>query len=249
MKRTVIVHPDPQSLAAATASRLVTALLDAQSTHAPVHVVLTGGSIGIETLRHLASSPALPAVDWTNVHLWWGDERFLPAGHPDRNETQARAALIDHIDIPAANVHAMAGTDLTITSPEAAAAAYGEELARFRGNGAAVPDFDVLLLGMGPDGHIASLFPGHAALRAGGLAVAIHNAPKPPPTRISLTFASIYSAKQVWIVCAGEEKAQATSYALCGADVDTSPAGAVHGSQQTLWLIDAAAALGAPGLA
>lgn len=249
MKRAVIVHPDPDVLAAATAARLITAIVDAQSQHAPVHVVLTGGTVGIKTLAAVAASPAHRAIDWSVVHVWWGDERFLPTGDPDRNETQAREALLDHIDIPEHNVHPMPAPGTPgIETAEDAAAAYASELGSYKGNGAAVPDFDVLLLGMGPDGHVASLFPGHPALLAGGLVVAVHDSPKPPPVRVSLTFAAIYSARQVWVVCSGAEKAAATSLALSGAHVSESPAGSVHGSIRTLWLIDAAAAEGAPGL-
>ena len=91
--REVVVVPDADLLARSTASRLLLAVLDAQSLHSPVHVVLTGGTVGIKTLAAVADDPVRAAVDWSGVHLWWGDERFLPDGDPDRNETQAREAL------------------------------------------------------------------------------------------------------------------------------------------------------------
>src|SRR5437588_10734580 len=89
----VVTHRDATVLAQAVAARLVTALVDAQAASGSASVVLTGGGIGIATLRELADSPARDAVDWDALDVWWGDERFLPGGHPDRNDTQARAAL------------------------------------------------------------------------------------------------------------------------------------------------------------
>lgn len=240
-ERTVVVHPDAATLGRVTAARLLVHLVDAQSTRRPVHVVLTGGTVGIATLAEVAISPLRDAVDWTGVHVWWGDERFLPDGDPDRNETQARAALLDALPIPAPNVHAMPPADAA-ADPEASASTYAGELARFAAPGAdpAVPAFDVLLLGMGPDGHVASLFPGHAALPADGSTVGVHGSPKPPPQRVSLTFGAIRAAREVWVVAAGAEKADAVSRGLAG-DPDT-PAALVHGTERTLWLIDTAAA-------
>lgn len=253
--RTVVVHPDPAMLAEATAARLLLRLVDAQSVHRPVHAVLTGGSVGIASLAAVAASPLRHAVDWTGVHLWWGDERFLPAGHPDRNETQARAALIDHLPIPARNVHPMPAADAPgTTSPEDSAAAYCDELAAFaparEGDatdgddaGPAVPRFDVVLLGMGPDGHIASLFPGHPALDVlDRPAVAVHGSPKPPPERVSLTYSALEAAEEVWVVVAGTDKAAAAARAIGGDDLHRTPAAGALGRRRTLWLLDVAAA-------
>lgn len=248
--RTVTVHPDGALVAQATAARLLLRLIDAQSTHRPVHVALTGGTVGIKTLAEVATSPLRAAVDWSGVHLWWGDERFLPTGDPDRNETQARDALIDSLDIPTQNVHAMPapGTD-GIETPEQSAEAYAADLARFAGNGGtddagpAVPRFDIVLLGMGPDGHVASLFPGHEALDVTDRAVVgVHGSPKPPPLRVSLTFPAIEAAEEVWVIVAGAEKADAVARALAGEDRHLIPAAAALGRSRTLWLLDAAAA-------
>lgn len=266
MSRTVVVHPDAGTLAHATAARLLVHLIDAQSTHRPLHVALTGGTVGIRTLAEIAGSPLRDAVDWTGVHLWWGDERFLPTGDAERNETQARDALLDALDIPAANVHAMAGPD-TADSPEASAERYAAELARFAspatpsgpGSGAldpevprpapsddagpAVPAFDVVLLGMGPDGHVASLFPGHEALDfTDRTVVGVHGSPKPPPERVSLTFAALEAAQEIWLVVAGADKADAVARALAADDVHRTPAAGAVGRGRTLWLLDAAAA-------
>lgn len=245
--RTVVVHPDAAVLAQASAARLLLRLIDGQSTHRPLHVGLTGGTVGIRTLAEVAASPLRAAVDWTGVHLWWGDERFLPTGDPDRNETQAREALLDALEIPATNVHPMPAADSPEATPETAAAAYAEELARFATSdddaGPAVPRFDVLLFGMGPDGHVASLFPGHEALDVTDRAVVgVHGSPKPPPERISLTFPAIEAAEEIWVVAAGAEKAEAVARALAGEDLHQVPAAGAVGRARTLWLLDAAAA-------
>ena len=257
--RLVVVHPDAGVLAEAAAVRLLTRLLDTQSVRTPVHAVLTGGTVGIRTLAAVAASPLRDAVDWAGVHLWWGDERFLPDGDPDRNETQARSALVDALvasaGLPAANVHAVPALGAVvdgerIETPEQAAAAYAAELSRYAAgpeesspdDGPAVPRFDVLLLGMGPDGHVASLFPGHVGLAAAGATVGVHGSPKPPPLRVSLTFDAIRRAREVWVVAAGAEKAAQAAAALAGGPVAEVPAAGAYGTEHTLWLLDSAAA-------
>ena len=247
--RRVVVHPDAPSLVEATAVRLLTRLLDAQSIHSPVHLALTGGTVGIATLAAVASNPVRDAVDWSGVHVWWGDERFLPTGDPERNETMARGALLDALGeaLPAANVHPMPAPGSTpgIRTPEEAAEAYAVELARFAPEGSGVPTFDVLMLGMGPDGHVASLFPGHDELAVTGVStVGVHGSPKPPSERVSLTFDAINAAQQVWFVVSGAEKAAPVASALAGDAVDRTPAAGAHGRELTLWLLDAAAAPG-----
>ena len=237
--RDVVVHPDAGVLAEAVAARLLTSLIDLQSHRFPLHVVLTGGTLGIASLRAVATSPVRDAVDWSGVHLWWGDERFLPDGHADRNETQAREALIDALGdaLPAANVHPMPALSDDVPTPEMSATLYAQELAA-----AGSPAFDVLLLGMGPDGHVASLFPGHQALGAQyAPTVAVHGSPKPPPLRVSLTFEAIRAAREVWVVASGAEKADAVASALGGASVTVTPAAGALGTERTLWLVDVAA--------
>jgi len=247
--REVVVHPDAGLLAEAVAARLLTRLLDAQSDHSPVHLVLTGGTVGIKSLAAVAASPVRAAVDWSGVHLWWGDERFLPDGDADRNETQARDALITALGdaLPAENVHVMPALSDDVPTPEVSADLYAAELARYAPEGARVPAFDVLLLGMGPDGHIASLFPGHEGLKVTGRATTgVHDSPKPPPLRVSLTFEAIQSAREVWVVASGAEKADAVASALSGADVTTTPAAGALGTQRSLWLVDVTATSALP---
>ncbi|MFF4776128.1 6-phosphogluconolactonase [Microtetraspora fusca] len=240
----VIVHRDAEVLAQAVAARLITRLADTQAARGSAHLVLTGGTVGIATLAALAGSKARDAIDWRALDVWWGDERFLPAGNPERNETGARAALLDHVDLDPVRVHAMPAADSGLTAEEAAEvyAAELEKASRPEDHGL-VPSFDVLLLGMGPDSHVASLFPGQPALyEEERSVVAVHGSPKPPPTRLSLTLPAIKAAREVWIVAAGAEKAQAVHLALSGAGPIQVPAAGARGSRRTLFLLDRAAA-------
>lgn len=245
----VLVHRDADLLAQAVAARLVTRLVDVQSATGLASLVLTGGGVGTAVLAALAGSPARDAVDWHAVEIWWGDERFLPRGHPDRNETQARTALLDSVDLTPAHVHPMPASDGPDGGdPEAAAMRYAAELRAAtrpedHGN---VPSFDTLLLGIGPDGHVASLFPGMPALYEDRPVVAVRGAPKPPPIRITMTLPAIRTAKEVWLVAAGAEKAPAVRMALGGAGPVQVPAAGVLGRHRTLCLLDRAAAAQLP---
>jgi 6-phosphogluconolactonase len=241
----VLVHADASLLAKAVAARLVTRLVDAVAAAGRAHLVLTGGGIGTAVLAELAATPARDAVDWQSVDFWWGDERFVPAGHPDRNETGARAALLDTIDVDPARVHPMPGPDGPDgDDPEAAATRYAASLraaTRPEDHGP-VPAFDVLMLGIGPEGHVASLFPGMPAVYDSRPVVAVRGSPKPPPTRISLTFPSIQAAREVWILASGAQKSGAVALALSDAGPVQLPAAGAKGRQRTLFLLDAAAA-------
>ena len=242
---TVLVHRDPDELAAAVAARLLTRLVDLQSARGEASVVLTGGSIARRTLEAVRDSPARGAVDWPRLDVWWGDERFLPSGDPERNETLAQEALLDSVPVDSSRVHPMPPSDGPDgDDPEAAAARYAEELAAAARpeDHADAPSFDVCLLGVGPDGHIASLFPGMPALYEDRTAVAVRGSPKPPPTRITLTLPVIQHSREVWAVVAGEDKAKAVTMALSGAGPTQLPAAAASGRDRTLWLLDRAAA-------
>jgi 6-phosphogluconolactonase len=241
----VLVHRDAALLAPAVAARLVTRLVDVQAAKGHASLVLTGGGMGIATLASLADSPACDAIDWARLDIWWGDERFLPAGHADRNETQAREALLDRVPLDPARVHAMPASDGPLgDDPDAAAAAYAAELAAAARpeDHAPVPSFDVLLLGVGPDAHVASLFPELPAVHDERPVVGVQGSPKPPPTRISLTFPTILAAPEVWLLASGAEKAGAVHLALSGAGRVQVPGAGAVGRARTLWLLDAAAA-------
>ncbi|HEX5297411.1 MAG TPA: 6-phosphogluconolactonase [Streptosporangiaceae bacterium] len=256
----VVVYRDSTLLAQAVAARLVTGLTDAFAVRGGASVVLTGGGIGTKVLAELAAAPARDAIDWPHLDIWWGDERFVPAGDPDRNETGARAALLDHVGVDPARVHAMPGPDGPDgDDPEAAAARYASWLADAARAGAAsadtggsdghgpVPSFDVLMLGIGPEGHVASLFPGQPALGDSRPVVAVRDSPKPPPTRLSLTLPSLQAAREVWILASGGEKADAVALALTGEGPEGPvPAAGARGRQRTLFLVDSAAAAKVP---
>ena len=238
-KTLVVVSPDADTLAATVAARLAIKIIDAQADRGSASIVLTGGRIAAKVLASLKDLPAARAVDWAHVDLWWGDERFLPAGDPERNETQARAAVLDALPLDPARVHPMAASDGPDGDDASAAAArYARELVT---GGADLPPFDVLMLGVGEDGHVASLFPGHPVLNeTASTTTATFDSPKPPPTRITLTMPTIQSADEVWLVAAGPDKTKSVGAALNG---DKSlPAAHATGTGRTLWLLDAAAA-------
>ncbi len=241
---TVLVHQTPDELAEAVCARLITTLVDAQASGQVPHWVLTGGGIADRIHAAVAKSPARDGVDWSRVELWWGDERFLPAGDADRNETQAREALLDQLGLDPSHVHPMLPSDAVGGDPDRAAELYVDELAAAarpedHGN---VPTFDVTMLGMGPDGHIASLFPERPAVYDQRAAVAVRNSPKPPPTRVTLTLPTLGHSREIWFVVAGEDKAKAVHLALGGAGVVQVPAAGPRGLRRTMWLLDRAAA-------
>lgn len=240
----VVVHPDAESLAAGAAARLVTALIDAQSVRDLVHVALTGGGIGTAVMAAVLAEPAHEGLDLDRIHWWWSDERFVPAGDAQRNDTAARAAMLDALAPPDGTVHPMPALEDGL-SPEAAAARYAQELARYAEAGADAPLFDVMLLGLGPDAHVASLFPGHAAALADGPAVlAVHDAPKPPPTRLSFASRMLHQqARHVWLLASGQEKAKAAHTAVRSTKVvPAQPVSVVQGTEETLLLADVQAA-------
>jgi 6-phosphogluconolactonase len=246
----VLVHRDAGLLAQAVAARLVTRVVDAQAARGSASVVLTGGGVGIAVLAALAASPARDAVDWRALDVWYGDERFLPDGDPERNHTQARAALLDLVPVDPRRVHPMPASDGPDgDDPEAAAERYAGDLAAAAqpGDHGGMPRLDVLMLGVGPDGHVASLFPEQPAVyEATRTVVGVRGAPKPPPVRVSLTFPAIRTAAEVWLVAAGEPKAKALHLALSGAGAVQIPAAGARGVQRTLVLLDEAAASALP---
>ena len=246
----VVVHHDADVLAEAVAARLITRIADVQAARGGASVVLTGGGVGNASLKAIARSRARSAVDWSNLDVWWGDERFLPSGDAERNETQARAALLDQVPVRAERVHPMPASDTheVRADPEAAADLYRSALATSARpeHHSGVPAFDVLLLGVGPDAHVASLFPDQPALYETRPVVAVHGAPKPPPIRLTLTLPAIRTAEEVWLVAAGEEKAAAVRMALSGAGEVQVPAAGARGRHRTLWLLDRAAASALP---
>lgn len=225
MRPVVNRFKDAEGVASGAAEAIAKRVSELLTTQSTVNLVVTGGTVGILTLAKLRDVQ----VDWTGVQIWWGDERFVERGSDDRNELQARRALIDHINIPLENLHPFPASDEGLSLDEAAEA--------FRKVVAGV-NFDILLLGIGPDGHVASLFPGKNA--EGELVVAEHDSPKPPPQRLSLSYDAINSAREVWFTVAGADKQNAVATAF-GDNPQELPVGRVSGGERTLWFVDATA--------
>lgn len=235
-------YADAEHLTAAAGHRLVRTIAAAVEARGVAHVVLTGGGTGVKLLARVEDHAA--DVDWSKVHVYFGDERFVPADDDERNEKQAREALLDDLWIPDSHIHAIAASDGEFGDDiEAAAAGYAAVLAELAPDGEPTPRFDVHLLGMGGEGHVNSLFPDTAAVReTQRTVVAVTDSPKPPPRRVTLTLPAVTRSREVWFVVAGEEKADAVAAAVGGAaPVDVPAAGAV-GTDATVWLLDEAAA-------
>ncbi|QBJ98384.1 6-phosphogluconolactonase [Rhodococcus sp. ABRD24] len=234
-------YPDTDALVQAAATRFVDAVVAAQQSRGSASVVLTGGGTGIALLEHIRRNPG--AIDWAALDVFFGDERFLPGGDPERNEVQAHQALLDHVAVDPSRVHAVAASDGAYGSdPVTAAAAYAEVLA-VHGESTAGPLFDIHLLGMGGEGHVNSLFPHTDAVREEEqLAVAVTDSPKPPAVRVTLTLPALRSAREVWLIVSGEAKAKAVAAAVGGARPDEIPAAGAQGLERTVWLLDDTAA-------
>jgi 6-phosphogluconolactonase len=233
----VIIFPNPAALAEAAADRFVVLAGEAVAKNGRFACALSGGSTPTAMQRLLAAAPRRDQVDWARVHLFWGDERFVPPDHAERTLRQARETLLDHVPIPPDNIH----TIVTNGTPVAAAAQYEQTIRTFFDPNP--PRFDLIFLGMGDDGHTASLFPGHEILQE-RLVTAVTNAPKPPPTRITFTPRLINRAAQIIFLVTGSDKAETVTAVLNGPfDAARYPAQAIKPEQgQLTWLLDEAAA-------
>ncbi|WP_067436096.1 6-phosphogluconolactonase [Nocardioides jensenii] len=230
------VHDDADTLAEAVAEALIERLASIQASGRVPSVCLTGGTIAGLVHRKLASSLNGFDVDWDEVDFWWGDERYVDSHSDDRNARQARGDLLNHVDVDPERVHEMPALDSGLPLEEAAEA-YAAELHE-HGGGA----FDVVMLGLGPDGHIASLFPGSSQIDVDDrVAVAVTDSPKPPPERISLTFGALNRTHAVWFLVSGKEKADAVARSMGDLDLHAAPATGVTGQGEVLWWLDRAA--------
>ena len=233
----LVIRPDADAAAREVAARLRQVIPAGRAAGRPLEVGLTGGSMGTAAVAAWVEDHQRDPYDLDGVAIWWGDERFLPAGDPDRNDTQADDAGLTRLGLDPATVHRVLGPE---SSPdvESAAQDYAHQI-REHGRGG----FEVLMLGVGPDGHVASLFPGHPAqLTQDAITVGVHGSPKPPPERVSLTLEAMERVAQVWFVVAGADKAEAVRDALAGAGPSTSTAAQVTGQRATVWFLDEAAA-------
>lgn len=249
---TVQVRDSAQEVARAVAEAAAARLQEAVDRRQVGHLVLTGGSMGAATVTALADHSGGQQW-WGGVHLWWGDERFVAGGDPDRNDLQALEAGMDRLGVPEQQIHRVAtGTDAEALPR--AAADYATALAAASapaipgattdgGPGVPVPRFDVLLLGMGPDSHVASLFPGREELQVQDTAtVPVTASPKPPPLRVSLTVPALRAARVTYLVVTGADKAAGVAESLAATDDPQHPASWMRGTEETVWWLDAAAA-------
>jgi 6-phosphogluconolactonase len=242
MNSVVEKYSDTTELVAAAGDRLVEAITEAVDKRGAAHIVLTGGGTGIGLLKRVGERGE--NIEWSKVHLYWGDDRFVPEDDDERNYKQAREALLDHIAIPRANVHPMSASGAEFGDDlDAAALDYAQVLAANADDGQPTPDFDVHLLGMGPEGHINSLFPDTPAVReTERLVLGVPDSPKPPPQRITLTLPAIQRSREVWLVVSGAGKADAVAAAIGGAKPVDVPAAGALGRDATVWLLDEDAA-------
>jgi 6-phosphogluconolactonase len=232
-----VVLPSRSDVEARVAGELVTQILNAVTTRGRADIAITGGTVGIGVLAAVMNDSRVHDIDWSRVHVWWGDERFVPKGDADRNDQQARAALFDHVSIPADNLH-----PFPADSGQSVEEAQVEFLGR---NSEGFPAFDVALNGIGPDGHVASLFPGHDHGEALSV-IAMRDSPKLPAERLSFTFAVLNRSRHVWIVASGSDKAEAIRLLAQDSPTTETPATGLSGTEDTVVWLDAAAAARVP---
>jgi glucose-6-phosphate dehydrogenase assembly protein OpcA len=241
-----VVLPDAGAVAARAARDVATQVAEAIAARGEAHLVVTGGSVGTATALELPAAFTAAGVDSTAVHVWWGDERFVDPDSEERNDHGIEAGFLQAAGLDAEKIHRIPGNTSGMSLDEAAAW-YGQELDRaggdtpFHTRGQAF--FDVLLLGVGPDGHVASLFPEHPAQRQDtATAIGVTDSPKPPSERVSLTWPVLNSARHVGLLVAGSEKAAAVARGHGAIDPWHTPASSVRGLESTTWYLDEAAA-------
>lgn len=240
----VVVQADADALAAHVVAQLGATLRDVLARRTRAALALTAGSIMERTWAALAASAT--DLDWSRVDVFWGDERFVPHDSADRNDAPAEKLLFGIAPFSNAVRYSMPASDGEQGEDiDAAAAAYAAVLADARrpDDDGPVPRFDVVLLGVGPDGHCCSLFPDHPSSRdLSAPVIPVRDSPKPPPLRLSLSFDGLNAAEQIWVVVAGSDKAPAVARALAGAPREQVPSAGARGRSKTLWLLDEPAA-------
>ncbi len=225
--------PDAQALAQGATETIV----ELARGHDRFTIALSGGSTPRALYSRLAASPLAESLDWSRIHLFWGDERCVPPDHPDSNYRMASETLISQVPLLPANIHRIAGE----RPPQEGAAAYEQELRAFFGG---LPHFDLVLLGMGDDGHTASLFPHTLALHEISRWVVPNHAPSPPHKRLTLTAPVLNAADTILFLVSGTSKAAPLREVLHGTpDPQRLPAQLIHPqSGHLIWMTDAAAA-------
>jgi len=202
MKLNTRISPDIEALSHAALEEILANLHEAVKLRGRFAIALSGGHTPSKMYALWAQNEKYrTATPWDRVHIFWGDERYVPAGDPLSNYRMTRETLLSHVPIPGANVHPVP-TDLP--TPRAAATAYDSELRKFFGS--APPSFDVTLLGIGPEGHTASLFPGSPALDEKKLWVEAVTVQATPPDRLTFTLPVLNQSRNTYFLAAGAEK-------------------------------------------
>jgi len=204
-------------------------------------VALAGGTTPLSCYRLLSAPPISSRVDWERTQVFFGDERCVPEGQPERNDEGAAAALLNHVPIPSKNIHRV-----PVTEPDAAERYESDVRGAFTlfspSSSRGIPRFDLVFLGLGPDGHTASLFPGHASLEeTQRLVLRIDNSPKPPPSRVTFTLPLLNAARHVALLATGKDKAEALARVL--AEDEAVPAARVRPAPGMLTILADAAAV------
>lgn len=248
MQRRIHVLDDAEALARAAADWIVDRLQQEPPLPRAMSVALAGGSTPRLLYRRLAQSPYRERVAWGRVEVFWGDERCVPPTHPESNYAMAREMLLDRVPIPAERIHRVRGE----LEPERAAALYQRELTDvLEGVPPQPPRIDLVLLGMGADGHTASLFPGDDVLHESSRLAAVAHAPTPPQARVTLTLPVLNAARHVLFMVQGQEKAATLARVLTmeSAGPDPSlPATLIRPlGGELVWMVDGAAAGGHRG--
>jgi 6-phosphogluconolactonase len=245
-EKRAVVAGSRAELAELVADKFVVRVRKCVKRQGVAHVVLTGGSVARDVHRAIASHPDRGSVDWSAVHFWWGDERYLPAGDSERNEQQATQDMLEALGVPPDRIHRMPSYRPDATT-EDAAATYAAELSAHASENSSWPTFDIAFAGVGPDGHVLSVFPGLPQTSISSeTVVGVDDSPKPPPHRMTMSLPLLNRAKRVWMVASGSDKAAAIGLALAGAHVSEVPAAGLSGTQSTKVFIDAELAADLP---
>ncbi|MHB8874465.1 MAG: 6-phosphogluconolactonase [Myxococcaceae bacterium] len=239
--REVRIAEDAAGAARLAAAEVKQVLAAAAHSPRPFALALSGGNAPRLLYRSLAEAPA-GVIPWERIHLFWGDERCVPPDDPASNYAMAQETLLSRVPVPPGNVHRVLSE---LRPPERAAAAYEETLRSFFGEEGQWPSFDLALLGVGADGHTASLFPGHPALDERVRWVsAVHSPTASPSWRITLTLPVLSQSRRVFFLVAGSEKAQVTGEILGDPDraARPLPAARVQAREQLIWFVSRDAA-------
>ena len=238
------VYSDSERLAIAAAELFVSAAAETITARGRFRVALSGGSTPRRVYELLAADAFKKRVDWERVDIFWGDERCVPADDRDSNYRMTAEALLRHIPVPAANVHRV---PTEINPPPVAAQAYEDEIRLAPGGSPAMPRFDLIYLGLGTNGHAASLFPHSPALKEASRLVLADFVAEVNSWRISISAPLLNHGRTVAFLVAGREKAQVLREVLLGPrDPDALPAQLIVPEGKLLWLVDPAAAAQMP---